>query len=314
MYMKSLRFGWNTGVGLFALLTLLALPMTQPVHAADELPPPNVGGNDPNPGPQEPLPDEGAPAPSLGEEDLPDPAVGQGPEDDKFQVNRMDQEDEVYLPSPMTQDTVNFNPAGAPVANPNSVYADYWRNSATDRPNFSLELGAGIRYYPTVLIEDRKAGVTVGASYRLINIAQTVFLHLSANASYIPVGDVGTGNNAFRNVRDLTYRMGALLEVGLGRRFSVFGGFFRRSNYLTAEPKASNTAPNPDISVLANIGEETNYKFGIGGQWDFYVVPHGSIGLRGYAEQNFAYIAFTMALEPAPRKRFNLNYEDMSRH
>jgi hypothetical protein len=311
MYMKSFRFGWLTGVHVFLLLALLAFPMTRVVYAADDLPPPS-GGLDPDPAPQNPIGDE-APAPSLGEEDLPDPAVGAGPEDNNFQVNRIDQEDEVYLPSPMTQDTVNFNPAGAPVANPNSVYADYWRNSVAARPAFAMQLGTAFRFYESPLVEDRKAGITLGANLRLINIAQTVFLHIFASATYFRVGDIGEGNNAFRNVRDLTYHAGPLLEIGLGRKFSLFGSFFRRWNYLTAEPKQVATAPNADVRNLNFIGEPTNYKFGLGAQWDFYVIPHGSLGVRAHIEQNYGYVALTMAIEPAPPKRFNLNFESMDR-
>lgn len=311
MYMKSFHFGSFRSACILTCFLALAPSATTPAYAADDLPPPN-GGDTAEPPPQAPLPEDGTP-PVLGEEDLPEPALGQETEDSKFRVNRIDQEDEVYLPAPVTQDTVSFSPAGAPVASPSSVSADYWRSSATERPALSMQLGGAFRYYPTTLIEDRKAGVTVGADLRLLNVAQTVFLHVFAGATYFAVGDVGQGVNTFRNIRDLTYHIGPMIEVGLGRRFSLFGAFLRRSNYITAEPRPADQTQNPDVRNLENIGEPTVYKLGVGAQWDFYVIPHGSFGLRGYVEQNFGYLALTMAIEPAPRKRFNLNFESIDR-
>ena len=58
---------------------------------------------------------------------------------------------------------------------------------------------------------------------------------------------------------------------------------------------------------LQGVGESRSLKLGFGGQYDFYVIPHGSLGLRGYIEQDYAYIGLTMSMEPAPRKRASLS-------
>lgn len=307
MYMKSLRFG-SVRSARFLLIScaVLAAYSGREAAAEDDLPPPAGFEEEVEPGPQMGM-DDDVPAPSLGDEDLPDPSVS-GPMSDEFRVNREELGDEVYLPAPVTQDTVSFDPATARVVAPTTVTTDYWRTSLAERPVFSLLVGGAFRNYPSILVEDRKGGVTAGVNLRLLNIAQTVFLHAYAGATYFKVGDVGTGSNYFRNVRDLTYHIGPMLEIGLGRRFSLFGTFFRRSNYLTAEPPLPGETQS-DIRVLEFIGEPTVYKFGLGAQWDFYVIPHGSIGVRGYVEQDFGYVALTMALEPAPAKKFSLDFQ-----
>lgn len=308
MYMKSLRFGSVRSARFLLFFCLAFAATTGPAGAADdELPPP--GGfeeGEVEPAPQTGTEDE-IPAPSLGDEDLPDPAVG-GPTDEDFRVNREELGDEVYLPAPVTQDTVSFDPGTARVVAPTTVTTDYWRTSMTERPVFSLQLGGAFRNYPSIFVEDRKGGVTAGANLRVLSIAQTVFLHVFGGATYFRVGDVGTGTNTFRNVRDLTFHIGPMLEIGLGRRFSLFGTFFRRSNHITANEPLEGER-RPDVRALEFIGEPTVYKFGLGAQWDFHVIPHGSLGVRGYIEQDFGYVALTMALEPAPRKSVSVDFQ-----
>ena len=174
------------------------------------------------------------------------------------------------------------------------------------RPAFTLDVGVASRNYPTEALPDRKQGAQAGASYRIFNLGQTVFLHGYASIAYIRVGDVVN----FQNVKDITYHLGGLLEVGVGRRLSLLGGLMIRQNYLTAEPydrtRDGDNRPNP-MTQLGQVGEPRTLKLGLGAQYDFYVIPHGSMGIRGYIEQDYAYVSLTLSMEPAPRKRETLS-------
>src|SRR5262249_39591439 len=99
-----------------------------------------------------------------------------------------------------------------------------------------------------------------------------------------------------------------LLELGVGRRLSLFAGMLRRWNGISSDPHAGTL---DEELQLANIGEEKRWHFGVGGQYDFYVVPHGSIGLRLYLEQDYGMISFAMALEPKPKQKMTLNYNGL---
>jgi hypothetical protein len=169
---------------------------------------------------------------------------------------------------------------------------------------FSLHGGIGVWSYPTTAIPDNKSGPTVGASARVFNLGQTVFLHVYGAFSWTKLGRVGP----FPDVKDTILQYGALLEVGIGRRLSLFGSFLRRGHSLrvTSDPSGQYSSLEQYVPDIA----PSEWKPGIGIQYDFYVIPHGSIGIRAHVEQDMGLVALTMALEPQPRKKLSLNFDD----
>ena len=299
---------WRLRAASFLLLlALCAAPGF--AFAEDDLPPPSDGnGAPPPPLDQGPIGEDppAVPLPSTGDDDLPPPSSSGNLGDPSLQVNRpVDAEDEIFLPSPQQQDTVNYAPSGVPLVNNNSVYdTNFRRDSVFDRPAFSLHAGPVVRAYATNLVTENKPGIEAGASYRLLDIGKVVYFHLFGAISYIKVDNVG----AFKGVRDTTYRFGGLIEAALGRKFSLFAGITRFQNHITTAPFDQGQV-RPSNIQLTNVGEEPYFKAGLGGQWDFYVIPHASIGARVYVEENYFSLVFTMSLEPAPRKKLSLNYQ-----
>jgi hypothetical protein len=95
-----------------------------------------------------------------------------------------------------------------------------------------------------------------------------------------------------------------MLEIGLGRRISLYGSLLRRANTLSA-----NAVNNP--IYFLNIGEAPSWMLGAGLQYDFLVIPHGSLGVLAHVEKDLASVAFTMALEPRPPQKVQLNYDEI---
>ncbi len=302
--MKSQKF--VSLVGILALLWIAA----GNAQGEDELPPPEGMTEEVpfNPPPQE----EGdLPDPSLGEEDaLPEPQGGLA-EKEQNKVNPMPLEDEVFLPPPEAQDnTSNFVPLASAPTYENSTEAD-WRAAMNRRPTFSLHGGAGIFNYGSNLIAPNIRGTTLGASVRLFDFAQTVFLHAYGSYSWVNLSTVAQ----FPNVKDKILHYGGLLEVGIGRRISLFGSLLYRNHTLRSDTRPGMDGLEP--WTLDDLQKDSNqsftsdgWKLGIGAQYDFYVVPHGSIGIRGHVEPDMMLVALTMALEPKPRKRLSLNFDE----
>ncbi|NUM88861.1 MAG: hypothetical protein HUU37_06640, partial [Bdellovibrionales bacterium] len=149
-----------------------------------------------------------------------------------------------------------------------------------------------------------------GLSVRLMRLGETVFLHGLGSVSWFRIGPV----RDYAEVKDLTYHLGGMVEFAFGRRFSVFGGITRRWNDISSDTPSEavkNTTNQPASVQLANIGEEARLKIGIGAQWDFHVIPHGSLGARIYGEKDYALLSLVMAIEPVPRKRMSMNYRNL---
>lgn len=255
------------------------------------------------------------PAPSLGEDSLPAPS-GDSLESSKNQVNVSDAPDNIYLPTPGGGNDINYAPIHSSAGNSSSAYTgnpDEWKSGMQNRPVFSLGAGYAMRNYATTLVPGTTSGFGVNASLRLFDLGQTVFLHAMGGASFFQVGDVGKGEAAvsYSGVSDKTYHAGAMLEIGIGRRLSLFGTLMRRWNDIGFNPASGLALAQRDPAQLQYIGEEPSIKPGIGGQYDFYVIPHGSIGVQARLEQDYFYLGLSMALEPAPRKKMNLNFESL---
>ena len=167
--------------------------------------------------------------------------------------------------------------------------------------------------YPNdLVVESRTTGYLLGASLRLFNIAQTLFFHLYYDWSFHNVGRL----NTIDRVRDHTQHFGGMLELGLGRRISLYGTMFLRNSH------AFFASPPPDFNPslrqyntrdVSNIGEEPTWYPGLSLLWDFHVVPHGSLGLLAHVERDIYSVAISMAIEPAPPKKFNLSFEEMNK-
>ncbi len=176
------------------------------------------------------------------------------------------------------------------------------RDNDFTRPTFQMYLGGATKAYPTTLVPDNITGIGAGISLRVLRLGETVFLHGIAEISYFSLGTVGN----WPGVKDRTYHVGGLLEVALGRRVSLFGALERRWNYVTTDP---HTDLPSNQRQLFNVNEEARWHLGAGAQYDFYVIPHGSLGARLYLEQDYGMISLVMALEPKPKKKLSLNYQ-----
>lgn len=297
-----------------------ALALTPPAHAVDEdLPPPAGSEGSPQPPlpPGNPLEEENAedetlPSPSLGGDALPEPS-DQGAESGAYQVNRAPEDDEIYLPTPNNQDGINYAPVGTPAPRFTTAEDIDWRTNLEHRPAFSLYTGLGYKGYKNVLVKGYITGPSVGASYRVISLGQTLFAHAYFGMSWYSVGDVGS----ISDVRDETMQLGGLLELALGRRFSVHTSFMRRTSlvkakkFTTAEEAANH--PRQDVRDLEDVGEPVTYYLGIGARYDFYVIPHASIGAIAHFEQDLFMLSLAFSFEPMARRKLNLNFSDMPR-
>ncbi|MGZ3694633.1 MAG: hypothetical protein ACXWQO_10660, partial [Bdellovibrionota bacterium] len=199
--MNYFRFpAFFRGASLLTLLVCLSAPGIS--FAVDDLPPPQGGSLDelpsaPEPQPQGPQAEIGdIPAPSLGEEQdqLPG-AIGGPAESNKNQVNRSDAPDNIYLPTPAGNNDINYAPIGNVSSGADySTPGDEWKSGMSSRPTFSLSAGAATRNYATVLVPDPATGWGVGASIRLFDVGQTVFVHALADANFISIGDIAPGD------------------------------------------------------------------------------------------------------------------------
>lgn len=306
MYMKSHRFAsllWTVTI----LLSLSAF--TARAAEDDDLPLPQNGMEEEvTPGLQEEASPE--PQPSLGDDALPEPSMGGPQEKLGNQVNPAPENDEIFLPAPAGQESLNYAPYTAGNVPVSRSSESEWATGMENRPIFSLHAGLGVVNYPNEAVEPNIGATTVGGSIRVFNISQTVFLHAYGAMSWATIGNLNSAENitVFRNVKDRIIHVGGLLEIGIGRRLSLFGSLLRRSHTLVSDADTTGQYGNAEnfASDLVNEG----IKLGVGLQYDFYVIPHGSLGLRGHLEQDMATVTLTMALEPAPRKRLSLNFDE----
>ncbi len=313
MHVQRIGTGYRT-VFLAARIVaafIMLLGSTAGFSADDELPtPPSAekeipgasGGESPN----AISADESIPAPSLGDESLPEPSADKGQEVPKNQVNRSQESDEVFLPTPNVSENLNYAPVGTPASRGSSGNDYEWQGGSEQRPIFSLYGGTGFKSYSNNLVLDaRTTGMMVGASLRMLSLAQTVFVHLYGDVGWYSVGDVGS----MSQVRDETVHLGGLLEVGVGRRFSLLGSLLRRQARVSAGNGTTiGTPQNP--SDLVGVGEEGTWHLGVGAQWDFYVIPHGSVGVHFQMEQDLFMLTLAIAMEPVPRKKMTLNFNE----
>jgi hypothetical protein len=305
--MKFQRIGTGSALARMAIFPLLLLALAgASARAADEDLPPPAENDIPAPrtsvGPKKsptesPLSeDESIPAPSLGDESLPEPSVDRGQERAKNQVNKAPEDDEIFLPTPNVNDNVYYAPVGTPAPRVTREDLD-WRYVGTNRPAFSLLAGLGFKSYANDNVKQTlTTGYMLGVDVRALSLAETLFLHAIYRWSSYTVGDVGD----VMGVVDNTQHFGGMLELGVGRRLSLSLSLLRRQTLIKALTRYS--------SAAANIAADPAWYLGIGGQWDFYVIPHGSAGVRIEAERDLYTMTLVLSMEPQPPKRLSLNY------
>jgi len=319
--MKSPLIGTGQVFARIVFFSLLLLAGAHTAQAVDEdIPPP---ADSDIPAPRTSLPatkspndnavlneDESIPAPSLGDDALPEPSVDRGQEKARNQVNKAPEDDEIFLPTPNVNDNVYYAPVGTPAPRVSADDLD-WRILNTNRPAFSLYTGLSFKSYPnnTLVKQDFTQGFAIGGSYRVINLAQTIFLHAFYAFNVYKVGYVGS----IADVVDHTQQLGGMLELALGRRFSLYGTLFRHQNDISAQNPNSNPLAVGNIADTNGIPEDPTWQLGAGLQWDFYVIPHGSIGLHLQVEKDIYAVTLAWAIEPTPRKKFSLNFDDMGK-
>lgn len=239
-----------------------------------------------------------------GEDALPEPMGSNGSSDNV--VNSAPAEDDIFLPTPQGQPSNNYAPitTGTPVnVSAMDDNAD-WRYGWNKRPIFTAHGGISVVNYPVTGIAENLQSPTVGASFRVWDLGQTVFLHAYGAFTWVNVGGVGP----ISEVKDAILNFGPMIEIGIGRRLSLYGSFLRRNHNVKAGPDASRQFGS--IENFASQFAEDKWVPGLGIGYDFYVIPHGSLGIRAHVEQDVAMVALTMSIEPAPRKRLSLNFNE----
>jgi hypothetical protein len=297
MYMKSLA----SLLRIVTMALLLAAPVLS--HADDSLPPPQDGTEEEVPfNPPQDNADE--PLPTMGDDALPDPSMN-GESSDNV-VNTENPSDDIFLPAPQASgESADYTPLTTSTAPAVSVEENGdWRYGWNKRPIFTAHAGMGIFNYPVTNVKENIPGANLGVSVRVFSLGQTVFLHGYASYSWVNVGGVGP----FFEVKDSVTHIGAMLEIGIGRRLSLFGAILNCNHTLRSSNDASGEFGN--VNNYAPTLASEGWKPGVGLQYDFYVVPHGSLGLRAYVEQDMSLLALTMSVEPAPRKKLSLNFNE----
>jgi len=299
--MKFQRIGKLTRIVTLSSMLCMAAAS----YAVDEdLPPPTGEPAIPSTDTPAPIEDESLPAPSLGDEALPEPSADRGQENAKNQVNRPAEDDEIFLPTPNVNDNIYQAPVGNPAPRFSSEDAD-WRVLTRNRPIFSMHAGIANKSYINSEVKGRITGPSAGFSIRALSLGQTVFLHAYAGYSWFNVGDV----ISVSGVKDGQLQYGGILEFGVGRRFSLYGSLLRRQSQVSTEGASATSSAERNVDDLENVGDPGTFYLGAGAQWDFYVIPHGSLGLRAHMETDLFMLTLSMAMEPQPRKRLNLNFD-----
>jgi hypothetical protein len=318
--MKFQRIGTglpNAKIANFVLLlSMLLLAGAGRAYAVDEdLPPPSDSGGASSGAsgggaaamPEAPAlkEDESIPAPSIGDQALPEPSVDRGQEKASNQVNKAPSDDEIFLPTPNVENNVNYAPVGAPAPRVTQEDMD-WRYNTSNHPAFSLYVGTGVKSYQNLNVQSNyNFGLMAGLGFRVLSLGQALFLHAIYRFSAYTLGDVGS----VPGVVDNTQEFGGMLEFALSRNFSVFGTLLARQSVVRAQPPSG----PENLSDINGIGQARSFFLGIGGQYDFYVIPHGSVGVHVDVSQGLYVMTLAISMEPAPAKKLSLSFDDMNR-
>ena len=311
--MKSFFIKSCGSSSFFALLVLLCAAPSLARADDTTLPEPDFGG-------------DSTPELNLGTSELPIPKSSLDTENKNTAGEAArpseDQADQVYLPTPSSSDLPSLGPISAPtnIGGGQEFFRAYEEpRSSMERPAFALYLGPGFKSYTNDPDIGTRTGISLGLSYRVFEVAQLFSMSAFAGATILNLGDIGgqyvadpsskwTGTSHIPHVNEKTYQVGLIGSIDLGRRFSILGGI----NYTTSSVSFGTQANADDAwpkEIAPNISDAPALQLGVGAQYDFYVIPHGSMGIRGYAQQNLFVLSLAFSMEPQPRKKINLNYE-----
>ena len=173
----------------------------------------------------------------------------------------------------------------------------------SQKPGFSFHLGAVRKEYGISILNTPKMGVELGLTLRLINIPHfPVSFLIGGGASIINLGQVRSGDE---RIIDVLYRFGAFMEFSLHRRFQIlFGALHYMSRPVNIGTNADTT--NDTIDRI----RETRFSPGAGIQYEFHVIPYGSIGLRFWIEERVTALLLTFSMSPTPRSERSFGEED----
>ncbi len=178
--------------------------------------------------------------------------------------------------------------------------------SGIDKPDWTLFMGGAQKSYPTNTLSDKATGLAFGFNTRLLEIplplTGNIFFNLYAAGTYLNLGDISQPNIFLADATDLTVRAGVLGEWELFRRLQVFA----LASYQYT--KIGGTGLDTHKDRLKDNG----LKISLGGQYEWYVVPYGSMGLRVLVDTSLITATLTLAVAPVPRssKPIELDFDD----
>lgn len=227
--------------------------------------------------------------------------------------------EDLFLPVPSDQ-------VGVPSVNENyeDDFSPFYRagdvrhSTSTDedilrKPGTVLWVGYANKEYTTNLLPDVQNGLEVGLSARLWRT--TLFslpfnFHVFGAVTYINLDDLVDGGTTFVDNVDLTIRLGGLIEWEISRRIQLFAGAGKYFTEISTQGAlfGGQLQDFPAGATLKKVDEDPFF-IGVGAQWDFHVRPHGSLGLRGWAEVGYVSFLLTFTMEPIPKRRVSLNYD-----
>ena len=170
--------------------------------------------------------------------------------------------------------------------------------SSTDKPGFSVHIGAARKEYGISILPKPKMGLELGLLINVISIPKIpISFKLGGGVSVFNVGAV---LDPRENVLDLVYRFGGYLEVSLNRRFQLlFGALHYMSRPISIADEEAEEDFDSELS-LDRI-RETRFTPGIGAQFEFKVVPYGSMGVLLWAEERYLGVLLSFSMTPVPR-------------
>lgn len=192
-------------------------------------------------------------------------------------------------------------------------HSDASSESLVRKPGTAVWLGYATKQYSTNLLPNSQNGLEVGISGRLWRssiFSMPLNFNLFAAATFISLDDLVDRGFTFVGNKDLSIRVGGMIEWEISRRIQLFVGAGKYFTEVSTKGALINEAITevPSGATLAKVDEDPLF-VGVGAQWDFHVVPHGSIGARAWAEPGYISLLLTFTVEPIPRNRNSINYD-----
>lgn len=188
------------------------------------------------------------------------------------------------------------------------------------KPPITLHVGYGQRTFAAGSgVTEVQPGFGGGFHTRLLGgrpLGLPISLHADAAVMFTDVGTVsglveGEPREAV-SVAETMYRFGLLAQLELSRRIILYGGVFYRLNEVrNSGGRSSNDNSIQGLNVAPLVGALAvrEISFGLGAEWDFYVVPFGSLGIRGWYEPGLIVGSLSYSFDFVRPKRGAMNFE-----